>query len=617
MSALRKFAPWRRWSRRTTAAAAAIFAASFAWSGPSAAQTAPAQESPVAPPAAVSDADAPIIHSQLDARLFYELLLGEIELRDGDSGSAYQLLLDAAKRTSNETLFKRATDVALQARAGEQALAAAVAWRRAVPESTDALRYQVQLLVALNRVGETEEPLIALLKAAPRPALPGLIDAVPRLLARSADRTAAASVVEKVMQPFVDGPDTRVAALVAVGRGWLGAGEPAKALEYARRAAAIDPAADGPALLALEMLRTTPAAEGIVRSRVAAAPANPALRLLYVRTLAAAQRLADAAAQARAITTASPDVAPPWLTLGAIELELKHPKEATAALQTYAKLVEGGAAVTSSAAGAEGDDAPASASNALTQAWLLLAQAAEQQRDFTGAEAWLAKIDNPASALEVQTRRASLLAKQGRLAEGRELIRRAPEQTAADARAKVLAEAQLLREAKQWSELASLLTRASERWPDDADLVYEHAMAEEKLDNVDAMETLLRKVMASKPDNANAYNALGYSLAERKVRLTEARDLIRKALELSPNEPFITDSLGWVEYRLGNRDEAIRLLRTAYQARPDTEIGAHLGEVLWAAGRTDEARMVWREARSRDAANDVLVETLARLRVDL
>ena len=101
------------------------------------------------------------------------------------------------------------------------------------------------------------------------------------------------------------------------------------------------------------------------------------------------------------------------------------------------------------------------------------------------------------------------------------------------------------------------------------------------------------------------------------MRLPEARTLIQKALELSPGEPFITDSLGWVEYRLGNRDEAIRLLRDAYQARPDPEIAAHLGEVLWGAGQRDEARRVLREARTRDAANDVLRETLARLRVDL
>jgi Flp pilus assembly protein TadD len=124
-------------------------------------------------------------------------------------------------------------------------------------------------------------------------------------------------------------------------------------------------------------------------------------------------------------------------------------------------------------------------------------------------------------------------------------------------------------------------------------------------------------VIRIKPDHHHAYNALGYSLADRNVRLEEARDLIKKALSLSPGEPFITDSLGWVEYRMGNRDEALRLLREAYHARPDPEIGAHLGEVLWVADQRDEARRVWRESRERDTNNEVLQETLKRLRVDL
>ena len=131
------------------------------------------------------------------------------------------------------------------------------------------------------------------------------------------------------------------------------------------------------------------------------------------------------------------------------------------------------------------------------------------------------------------------------------------------------------------------------------------------------MERLLRRVIALKPDHPHAHNALGYSLADRGLRLPEARALIQRALELSPGDPFITDSLGWVEFRLGNRDEAARLLRQAYAARPDTEIGAHLGEVLWSAGQHDEARRVWREVKTRDQANEVLRETLARLRVSL
>jgi tetratricopeptide (TPR) repeat protein len=575
---------------------------------------------------------AAVDNSALDAPLFYQLLLGEIQLRNGDTATGYQLLLDAARRSRDEAVFRRVTDIALQARAGEQALAAVLAWREAVPASQEALRYQVQMLIALNRVAEAEEPFGALLRSAPRTALPAMIDAVPRFLGRSSDHAAVALLIERALKPYAEAPDTSSVALVAMGRGWLAAGDANKALAYAQRAATTNPGADGPALLALDLLPATPDAEAIVKARLATSPAAPAaVRLLYVRTLASSQRLGDAAEQVTALTRSEPGLAPPWLTLGALELELHHPAEAAVALQTYVRLVEGGAAVgfgpapavpaapaePVAAAADDDDDTPTTAGSALTQAWLLLAQAAEQQRDFAAAERWLARIDNPQRALEVQSRRASLLAKQGKLAEARQLIRRVPEQTTADARAKFVAEAELLREAKQWGEAEKVLAQANKTYPDDTDLLYEQAMAEEKLNRVDEMERLLRRVIALKPDHHHAYNALGYSLAERKIRLPEARTLIQKALELSPGEPFITDSLGWVEYRLGNREEAIRILRLAYQSRPDPEIAAHLGEVLWSAGQTDEARKVWREGRTRDSSNDVLRETLARLRVDL
>jgi Flp pilus assembly protein TadD len=210
-----------------------------------------------------------------------------------------------------------------------------------------------------------------------------------------------------------------------------------------------------------------------------------------------------------------------------------------------------------------------------------------------------------------------MLARQGKLDEARQSIRRVPEQTQADGRAKWLAEAQLLRDQKAWGEAEKVLGEANKQFADDVDLLYEQAMMAEKTNNLEQMERLLRRVIELKPDHHHAYNALGYSLAERNIRLPEARELIKKALDLSPGEPFITDSLGWVEYRLGNSEEALRLLRGAYQSRPDPEIAAHLGEVLWATGQVEEARRIWREARSRDSANDVLKETLARLRVEL
>jgi tetratricopeptide (TPR) repeat protein len=343
--------------------------------------------------------------------------------------------------------------------------------------------------------------------------------------------------------------------------------------------------------------------------------------MLYVRLLSTSQRYSEALKQLEIVTQAEPNLAPAWLSLGALELELGHAEKADAALKRYLELVA--AAPAASALGQGGDEGGEDdenevvASNAgVTQAYLMLAQASEQRGDFTGAEQWLAKIENPQRAVDVQLRRAILLARQGQLDKGMQLIRALPEASPEEGRAKLVAQAQVLREVKQWREAYDLLGQASQRFPDDPDLLYEQAMMAEKLDRLDDMERLLRRVIEIKPTHHHAYNALGYSLADRNQRLPEARELIRKALELSPGEPFITDSLGWVEYRMGNRDEALRLLRQAYSARPDVEIAAHLGEVLWISGHHEEAKNVWRDARARDASNEVLRATLARLRVD-
>jgi Flp pilus assembly protein TadD len=578
-----------------------------------------AQEAATPEKAEKAEKGEKVENSALNAPLFQQLLIAEIEVREGELGAAYQLTIDAARRTKDEQLFRRATEIALQGRAGDEALASVKAWRLALPESIEALRYQVQLLVQLNRTAEVVEPLQSLLKFTAPAQRSALIGALPRFLARSNDRTQAAELIEQVLLPYIDEPQTRVAARTSVGRAWLAAFNGTKALALAQSAHEMDRNDEAPAGLALEMLPGTPAAEAIVQSHLTAKPDSNAVRLLYVRSLLTGQRLADATAQLETLTRNAPTLPQAWLTLGALHLQLREPAPATVALKKYIELVQAGDAPTADTAAASADDdaVPATKEDALTRGWLLLSQAADQQGDLKAADAWLAKIDNPQRALEVQARRASLLAREGKVAQARELIRRLPEKGPEDARAKALAEAQVLRDAKLWSDANTVLAQANKKFPDDVDLIYEQSMMFEKLNKLADMERLLRRVIELKPDHQHAYNALGYSLAERNVRLPEARTLIRKALDLSPGEPSITDSLGWVEYRLGNRTEAVRLLREAYKGQPDAEIAAHLGEVLWVTGQTDEARRVWREARQRDAANDVLRETLARLRVDL
>ena len=556
----------------------------------------------------------PPTRSALDAKLFYQLLVGEMELRNGDPGTAYRAFLAAAKQTGDESLFRRAMDVALQARAGEEALAATAAWREAYPSSTDPVRLQLQILAALNRTDEARKPIAALIDLTPATERAGLIAALPRIFERAADKRKAAEMLQAALAPYAKDESTRTAVAVSQGRAWLAADEPDRALALARQAAQQDPGAPGPAMLALELLRKRPQAEQIVIDLLARPGAEPSMRLSYVQALVTGQRFPEAVAQLEIATAEQPKLAPPYLTLGALQAELRQFDAADQTLQRYVALLQEAEPpdAAASAATKNGDSA-----QGLVQAWLLLAQVAEQRGDYAAAERWLARIDDPRRALEVQVRRALIMARQGQVDEAVASLRRVPERSPEDARAKLLAEAQLLRDVDRWQAAYDAYQAANQRVPDDTELLYEQAMVAEHIDRLDDMERLLRRVIQIQPDHGHAHNALGYSLADRGLRLPEARELIQRALELMPGDPFITDSMGWVEYRLGNLQEAERHLRNAWRSRPDTEIGAHLGEVLWARGLYDEARAIWRQAQARDSANEVLRETLARLQVGL
>lgn len=584
---------------------------------------------------AASRADAPpaadaVENSPLDAALFYQLLIGEIELRANEPGAAYSVLLAAAKKSKNEQVFRRATEVALQARAGDLALRAAQDWKSALPQSLEASRYVVQLLVALNRSSETGEPLRSMIELTPPADRVALISSLPRFFERAGDRKSTPAVLEKALEPYVDQPSTRVAAMVAIGRAAQNGGDDARALELVKRAHAYDALAQSPVLLALDLLSANPAAEAVVTSYLAAKPEDDVVRLYYARALSFAQRHADALAQIERVTRDKPDLSSPWLTLGALHLELRQPKQATAALETFLAKVRAKPAASAAtpaaiaaahaaggSKGLEDDEMSLGPDHGVSRAMLMLAQAAEQLGDFKAAQAWLDQIDDPQRALEVELRRASLLARQGRMDEAVQLVRQAPESNEGEARAKLLAEAQLLRESKLYEQANQVLDKANLRFVNDTDILYEQAMLAEKLDRVDDMERLLRRVMELRPDYYHAYNALGYSLADRGLRLPEAKALIQRALELAPGEPFIIDSLGWAEYRMGDRTESIKHLRQAYQARPDAEIAAHLGEALWVDGQLDEGRRILREGKARDPGNEVLRETVTRLKVDL
>ena len=558
-----------------------------------------AQSPDIKPPEAVSSA--------LDGELFYEILLGELNIREGEPGTAYALLMDAARKTNDARLYQRAVDTALQARSGESALAAARAWKQALPASRDANRYVLQILIGMNRIGETLDPLKRELAAADVKDRASTITTIPRYFARATDKKLAAATGERALGDSLTDPALGAPAWTAIARMRLEAGNLAAALEAARKAQAIDPRSEGPALVALSMMsRDAPQTEAIVKKYLEEQPL-PEVRMEYARALLDAQRYNEAAAQLQIVTFEKPDYAQAWLIKGALELQNGQTISAEQSFLRYVELTP--AAHAGMAHGESG--------RGLVQAYLSLSQIAEQKKDFAQADAWLQRIDSPQDLFNAQLRRASLLAKQGKLADARNLIRSQVEKSPQDAQRKTLAEAQLLRESGQYQAALDLLSKASARDPGELDLLYEMAMLAEKLNKFDDMEQLLRRVIAGKPDAPHAYNALGFSLAERNTRLPEARQLILKALEFAPDDPFITDSLGWVEFRSGNLAQAQRHLEAAFKAKPDAEIASHLGEVLWALGQRDQALAIWRAGARINAENETLVQTLQRLRVKL
>jgi len=586
---------------------AALWFAAQLLIAPAMAQT--AVPTPVVSAPVQASATASAKASALSSELFYQLLIGELTVQGGDPSAGFALILDAARKTNDGQLYQRATEIALQSRSGDAALQAAQAWKQAQPLSREANRYVLQILIALNRISDTVGPLKAGIEMA-SPAERNLaISAIVQAYARVHDKKLASSVVESGLAGYLDNPATAGAAWTTVGRMRLAAGNAAGALDAAQKGQAPDARYDGPVLVALEVMDPKlPQAEVLIKKYLADnSNAAPEIRMGYARALLDAQRYAEASGQLQAIVRSKPDFATAHLVLGSLQLQDMQLVQAQASLERYVALAQKQAE----------QSVQKESDRGLTQAYLQLAQIAEKRKDFPAAESWLNKIDSSDDMLRAQARRASILAGQGKLAEGQQLIRSLPERKPGDARLKLMAEVSMLRDLKQYQMAYELLAGAIVKSPNDADLVYDQSMMAEKLGNMADMERLLRRAIEIKPDSPNAYNALGYSLADRNVRLIEARDLILKALLYAPTDPFIQDSLGWVEFRLGNRAEAVKIFTDAFKAKPDAEIAAHFGEVLWALGQRDKALAIWREGALLNPENATLVETLKRFRVKL
>ena len=542
-------------------------------------------------------------------------MLGEMNVTNGDAGTGFSLLLDAARKTNDARLYERALDIALAARSGDAALQASRAWRQAQPKSVLASERLFQVLVALSRLPESVEPLRSILANTAVDQRGAAIGRSAATYARVADKKLAATTAEQAVAEYITptaNPVVAAQAWTAIGRLRLAAADVAGALDAARLGQTASPVSEGPPLLALDIMEPKqPLAETYVKRYLETDKPRTEIRMVYARVLLDNQRYNEATQQAQMVTRDQPTYPEAWLVLGTLQLQDNLLPAADTSLKRYVELAKA----------TEGDNASAEASperqRGLTQAYLALAQVAEKRNDFALAESWIAKIDSPQALASAQNRRASILAKQGKMDEARKLIRALPDRSDEDVRMKVLSEVELLRNNKQYKAAYDLLQDTIAKRPQDFDLLYDQATLAEKLERYDEMERLLRQLIAAKPDSTQAYNALGYSLADRNVRLPEAKKLIEKALELSPGDPFITDSLGWAEFRMGNTAQAIQTLQKAYQGKADAEIAAHLGEVYWASGQRSKALAIWKEGLLLNPENETLLLTLKRLRVKL
>lgn len=563
---------------------------------PPTASTAEAPNPNASANAATTDSGDSIPEVNLSGALLYQLMAAEVAAQRGDLGSAFGVYMKLARDTRDPRLARRATELALQGRATAQALESAQLWYELAPRSTEAAQTVAMLYAGSSRFDEAFTLFDQQLRASPHAAEE--LSRLQRALARTQDRAGAFQLLERLAQPHMQSADIRL--VLASGAQAAGMGD--RALQEAKAAYALAPDSQRAVLAIAQLLQTSdrPAATALLKDFVARHPTVADTRLAYARLLIADNKFDDARQQFQALLQADPKNADLVYSMALLSLQGKQPVDARTYLQQYLQLID------------QSDQ-----TRRAEPAYLYLAQIAEDDKQFPTALEWLRKIDGGEEYLTARVREAFVLSKMQRLDEARKLLRNVSVQTADEKTQLVLAEGQLLRDAKRHDESYKLLSQALVGAPDSIPLLYDTAMAAERLNQVAVMEKQLRKIIELKPDYAHAYNALGYSLADRNLRLSEALVLIEKAHQLAPEDAFILDSLGWVHFRMGDLKQARTHLERAYATRPDAEVAVHLAEVMWAMGEQDNARKLLREVRAREPGNPLLKSTITRLRIGL
>jgi len=534
----------------------------------------------------------------LTAEIMYRLLVGDVALQRGDTALAARAYFEAARDTGDARLARRATEIALAARQRGLAAEAARLWAELDP----AAERPKQVIAGLAGGGDGRgfgtdlkaELERALAEAAAGSQLGEAFVQLNRMLANEPDKAATFRLVRSLAQPYPNLAEAHFAiALAAYNTGLDDASTAAAAIAAANQALVQKPGWEPAVLLKSEILgKQSPerAAEYLVDFLKAEPESKVGLSAL-AQVRIQQKRYADALAILDGLWQKDQGNREFQFGMAMLAVQMKDWAKAEALFEELQRADYG-------------DDGIVE---------FYLAQIAEETGRYELALERFRAVPDGERGWVAKLRAATVLGKLGRVAEARRYLADLPAVTVQQRVQVRQIEGQILRDAGDNAAAYAVLVQALDAHPDDPDLLYDVAMAAEKLGRIDVAEAKLSRLIELKPTNAHALNALGYTLVDRTPRLAEGLALIERALVLAPDDPFILDSMGWAQFRMGKLDEAEKSLRRAMDERPDPEIAAHLGEVLWAKGERDRAQAVWQSQLKSAPDNAVLLETVRRL----
>jgi tetratricopeptide (TPR) repeat protein len=525
----------------------------------------------------------------LTPEILFKFLVAEVAGQRGAIGVAQSTYLDLARQTRDPRIARRAAEVSVFARDQASALEATRLWAAAEQDSERAQQTLAALLLNEGKIGEAEPILRTLLKKDTDRGFMQLY----ALMGKMRDAQAALELVERLAADYPSLPE----AHFAVAQAAASAGRSDAAISALQQADRLRPGWEIAALMRAQVLAKTSRADALafMRDFLATYADAREVRLAYARTLVNANQFTEARAEFTRLTRDFPRNAEVSFAAGLLSLQMG---DVNAARDLLTQTLE---------------YTPRDPDSV----YYYLGQVAEQMKQPDVAARHYAEVKAGNYLVPARARQAGMLASAGKLDEARALLAATRGENDAQNVRLIQAQAELLRDSKTATAPAAvydLLSEGLKRYPESANLLYDRAMAAEKLGKLDVLEADLRRVMVLRPEDAQAYNALGYTLADRTSRLPEAITLLDKALSLAPEDPYILDSVGWAQYRSGNLARAQEYLERAYKVRPDPEIAAHLGEVLWARGQRVEAGQLWQTSLQTHPQNEVLLETLRRLK---